>query len=213
MWRSHWRGDIVTLEHCNKLRNWFELHAYQRDGGRFAFYRFNCDLFIWKQPLNILALSLLQNKLWSDGLYCSGTNVHNYAMACGTHNITEYWISTLTMDWPSWGSVSSVSTSLVTCFLLVALDILGVRWGGSRLLLWPHVVGWRQQGSGGAELQLSAPTLNTTQKTRLPSCAVWPGQCSLCSQRGSLVHWKLPPLSEGETSLKYYQWIIPKAPF
>ena len=56
-------------------------------------------------------------------------------MACGTHNITEYWISTLTMDWPSWGSVSSVSTSLVTCFLLVALDILGVRWGGSRLLL------------------------------------------------------------------------------
>ena len=79
-----------------------------------------------KQPSKILALSLLQNKL-SSTVYNAVVQISKLRHGLGhTHNITVYWISTLTMDWPSWGSVSSVSTSLVTCFLLVALDILGV---------------------------------------------------------------------------------------
>ena len=159
-----------------------------------------------KQPSKILALSLLHNKL-SSTVYTAVVQISITTPWLGAH--TQYYCI--------------LDFYLDDGLALLGERQLGLHFPGDMFPLGgfrhprrgvrrqqtapvPSCCGKETAGFRRGRAPALLPAPNTTQKTRLPSCAVWPGQCSLCSQRGGLVHWKLS--RKGKTSLKYYQLII-----
>ena len=186
--------DVETLSRWNIVINWetgLSCTLTREMGEDLHFTGLIATCLFDKQPSKILALSLLHNKL-SSTVYTAVVQISITTPWLGAH--TQYYCI---LDFYLDDGLALLGECQLGLHFPGDMFPLGgfrhPRRGVRRQQTAPvtsccgkETAGFRR---GRAPALLPAP--NTTQKTRLPSCAVWPGQCCLCSQRGGLVHWKL----------------------